>query len=133
MKAQVFIEANGRPELGKSIVRFGKRAREDKDCEVHIYQIMSEQEPKQVIREFVLGQKIKKYDLPAGNRYVVLVIGDKIAGVASTSPAELESPFNVYMNPPEDHSKDFMRLDVPTNVPIEGDLKRSILSALKEK
>lgn len=133
MRADVRIESNGRPELGRSIVRFGKIAREDKDTEVHIYQILSEQEPIRVVRDFVGGEKSKKYDFVAGGQYVVIVIGDKTAGVASTSPEKLIAPFNVFMNPPEDHSKDYMRLSVPTGVPIEGDLKRSIKASFKQK
>lgn len=132
MRADVRIDANGRAEdLNRSIIRFGRIAREDPDSEVHVYQILERGDPKRVLREFVSGAKSKKVDLPAGNQYVVIVIGDKIAGVASTAPEVLVAPFNVFMNPPEDHSKDFMRLDIPTNVPIEGDLKRSILRALK--
>lgn len=132
MRADVRIDANGQLSLGRSMVRFGRVAREDPDTEVHIYQIHPDKDPERVVREFVSGAKSKKYDLPAGSQFVVIVIGDKSAGVASTSPEVLKSPFNVFMNPPEDHSKDFMRIDVPTNVPIEGDLKRSILRALKD-
>ena len=132
MRADVRIDANGDMAMGRSIIRFGKIARDDPDTELHIYQIHADKDPTRVTREFVSGVKSKKFDLPAGCQYVVVVIGDKIAGVASTSPEVLKAPFNVFMNPPEDHSKDFMRIDVPTNVPIEGDLKRSILRALKD-
>jgi hypothetical protein len=133
MRADVRIDANGRPELGQSMIRFGKIAREDKDCEVHVYQINIDAEPNRVVREFIGGVKCRKYDLPAGNQYAVIVIGDKIAGVASTAPTRLVAPFNVFMNPPEDHSRDFMRLDIPTDVPIEGTLRRSIKASLKDK
>lgn len=134
MKPQTVIEMNGRPEeLGRSIIRFGAVARSDKDAELHLYEMVEVGDPQRIIREFVGGVKSKKVDLPHGRQYVVIVIGDKTAGVASTAPEKLVSPFNVFMDPPEDHSKDYMKLSVPANVPIEGDLKRSILAALKGK
>ena len=134
MNPQVRIDMNGRPdELDRSIIRFGPTAREDKDSELHVYRLEEDKEATRLIREFVGGVKSKKFDFPHGDQYVVIVIGDKTAGVASTAPETLVAPFNVFMNPPEDHSKDYMRLDIPANRPIVGDLRRSILASLKEK
>ena len=133
MRADVRIDSNGRSdEMGQSIIRFGKIARADKDTELHVYERDGEDWAR-VTREFVGGVKSKKFNFTHGQLYIVVVIGDKIAGVASTAPQKLVAPFNVFMNPPEDHSKDFLRVDVPTNVPIEGDLKRSIVAALRDK
>lgn len=134
MKAHVLIEANGRhDEMGQSIIRFGKVARNDKDTELHLYEVPEGCDPVRIERQFVSGAKSLKFDLTHGKQYIVVVIGDKVAGVATTAPATLQAPFNVFMNPPEDHSKDFLRLDIPTDVPIIGDLRKSILSSLKEK
>jgi hypothetical protein len=84
----------------------------------------------EVERVFVLGKKKLTFDLEPGN-YHAMVVGDKIAGVATTAEMDMTFPFNVHLDPPRDHSKDYMRLSLPTNVPIPEPLASSIRKALK--
>lgn len=132
MKPVVKIDANGSGD--RTIIRFGRVAREDPDTEVHIYQYDNvEKPPRRVFRHLVDGAKSWRPEVEVGGKYAVVVIGDKTAGVVSTAPKILTAPFNVFLDPPEDHSRDYLKISIPTDVPIEGDLKRSIKAALSQK
>lgn len=115
--------------MPKCIVRVGRIGREDPDSECRIVKQVNGDAWTEVERVFVLGKKKLEFDLEPGN-YHVMVVGDKIAGVATTAGQEVGFPFNVHLDPPEDHSKDYLRMSVPTNVPVTGDLERSIKAAL---
>jgi len=111
-------------------IRFGPTARRDPDTEVHIVKNIGGKWER-VNRLYVEGKKIIKLDLDPGE-YHVAVFGGKIAGVASTSGHDVVWPFDVFLEPPEDHSRDFMRLDIPANKPVMPDLARSIKAALQK-
>jgi hypothetical protein len=118
----------------RCIIRFGALTRSDPDAEVHIVKSTGpgDKEWKRVVRDYVQGKKILKYDLPPGT-YHVMVVGDKVAGVVSTAGYVLDHPWNVFLEAPAEHAKDYMRMSLPTNVPITGDLERSIKVALSKK
>ncbi len=116
--------------MAECIVRVGKVGRDDPDTEIRIVREKEDGEWELAERVFVLGKKKLSFDLPEGN-YHVACIGDKSAGVATTAGTELVWPFNVHLDPPEDHSKDFLRLSIPTNVPVEPGLADQIRKALK--
>lgn len=118
--------------MGECIVRVGKIARDDPDSEVRIVRSTGDgdHEWQLVERVFVLGKKKLTFDLDPGE-YHVMVIGDKLAGVATTAEMEMTFPFNVHLDPPEDHSKDYLRMSLPTDVPVSPSLAQSIKAALK--
>lgn len=118
--------------LFECIVRVGKIARDDPDSEVRIVRSTGDgdHEWELVERVFVLGKKKLSFELPEGD-YHVMVIGDKLAGVATTAEMEMTFPFNVHLDPPEDHSKDYLRMSLPTDVPVSPSLAQSIKAALK--
>jgi len=128
MKCQV-----GKSDDGRCVVRVGRITRSDPDSEVHIVRSTGDGDKdwERVTRVYVEGRKLIHFDLEPGE-YHVMVIGDKIAGVMNTAGHTLEFPWNVFLDAPLDHSKDFLRTSIPTNVPVIGDLKRSIQAALKE-
>ena len=124
----------GKSDDDRCIVRVGSTARNDPDAEVHVVR-QDDDDPEKwerVVRDYVQGKKVLKYELPPGN-YHVMVVGDKIAGVATTAGQTLEHPWNVFLDAPEDHSKDFLRTSIPTNVPVLPSVARSIKAALKDK
>ena len=110
--------------------------RTDPDTEIHIVKNVKHvglsDEWQRVERVFVMGKKAFKFDLERGD-YHVMVIGDKQAGVITTAGNEMPFPFDVFLDPPVDHAKDFMRIDVPANVPVPPTLERAIKAALTEK
>jgi hypothetical protein len=114
------------------VVRVGSNGRDDPDTEIHVVK-QSGDEWARVARTFVNGQKTHKFELEPGN-YHVMVIGDKTAGVVTTATLKIELPFpfDIFMDPPEDHGKDFMRLDLPANVPVTPTLEKAIKAALRE-
>ena len=94
------------------MVRFGSVARSDPDTEVRIAKEI-DGEWKYIIKKYVEGEKSIKFpDLEAGD-YHVGVFGNKIAGVATTGGYDVPFPFNIFLDTPEDHSKDYRRVDVP--------------------
>ena len=126
-----------RVEVGKSdtehcIVRVGALTRSDPDAQCHIVRSTgpSDQEWERVQRVYIEGKKLLKFDLEPGE-YHVMVVGDKIAGVATTAGHVLKYPWNVFLEAPYDGSKQYIRQSIPTNVPVTGDLERSIKAALK--
>ena len=128
-----------RCEVGKSdskhcVVRFGSLTRSDPDAECHIVKSTGpgDKEWERVQRVYIEGKKILKFDLPPGE-YHVMVVGDKVIGVITTAGNKLEHPWNVFLEAPAEHAKDYMRMSLPTNVPITGDLERSIKVALSKK
>lgn len=129
MKVQV-----GKSDEDRCIVRVGPTTRNDPDAEVHIVRRDDDDVENwiRVKREYIEGRKLIHFDLPEGV-YHVMVVGDKTAGVATTAGHVLQHPWNVFLDAPEDHSKDYMRVSMPTNVPVTGDLARSIKVALQNK
>lgn len=125
-----------RVEINKSekcVVRIGPLTRSDPDAELHIVHKVGD-EWERHSRRYIEGKKIFKFsdkELPEGE-YHVAVFGDKIAGVATTGGKEMPYPFDVFLEAPEDHSKDYMRIDVPTDVPVTGDLESAIKAALRD-
>lgn len=121
----------GKSDSEKCVVRIGARGRDDPDTEVHIVKRTGPADTDwvRVERVYVEGKKIMKFDLEPGE-YHVAAFGGKTAGVATTAGHIVPYPFNVYLNPPEDHSKDYMRLDIPANVPVLPSLAKSIKLAL---
>jgi hypothetical protein len=118
--------------MAECIVRVGPTARNDPDSEVRIVRStgVGDHEWELVERVFVLGKKKLSFELPEGD-YHVMVIGDKLAGVATTAEMEMTFPFNVHLDPPEDHSKDYLRMSLPTDVPVSPSLAQSIKAVLK--
>ena len=115
-----------------SYIRFGEIARADKDTELHVYHHDNPREPTRVLREFVAGTKKKCLDdLIAEQPYIVVVIGNLTAGVATTAGHSLIAPFDLFIDPPEDHSKDFMTIPIPANRPVSGELERMIKAMIK--
>lgn len=111
------------------VVRLGPIARSDPDTELHIAQEING-EWKRVKRVYIEGEKLIRFpDLKPG-KYHCALFGGKIAGVATTAEHELPFPFNVFLDTPEDHSRDFLRLDIPAGKPVLPDLARSIKAAL---
>jgi hypothetical protein len=96
----------------KCIVRVGLVGRSDPDCECRIVKQVNGDAWSEVERVFVLGKKKLEFDLPEGN-YHVMIVGDKIAGVATTADKDMTFPFNVHLDPPRDHSKDYKRISIP--------------------
>lgn len=92
-------------------MRFGQIARDDPDAEVRIAQLQGKQWV-YIERQFIQGKKKMKFDLKPG-KYHVGVFGNKVAGVATTGGMDVPFPFNVFLDPPEDHSKDYLRVSVP--------------------
>jgi hypothetical protein len=115
--------------MAECIVRIGKVGRDDPDSEVHVVRKIegTEDDWERVVRVFVNGSKKLKIELDPGE-YHVAVIGDKIAGVATTAGQDVGFPFNVHLDPPEDHSKDYVRRSVPA-IPGES-LKTAIKKTL---
>lgn len=129
MKVQV-----GKSDEDRCIVRVGSTTRNDPDAEVHVVR-QDDDDPEQwerVKREYIEGKKLIRFDLPPGN-YHVMVVGDKIAGVATTAGHTLEHPWNVFLDAPIDGSKNFLRTSIPTNVPVLPSVVRSIKAALKDR
>jgi len=118
--------------MAECIVRTGKIARDDPDAVIQIVKSTGDgsDQWKLVERVFVLGKKKLTFDLPEGE-YHVMCVGDKHAGVATTAGQDIGFPFNVHLDPPEDHSKDYLRLDIPTDVPVPESLATSIKKALR--
>lgn len=128
-----------RVEVGKSdtehcIVRVGALTRSDPDAEVHVVKSTGpgDKDWVRVERVYVEGKKKMKFDLPPGT-YHVMAVGDKVVGVVTTAGYILSHPWNVFLEAPEEHAKDYLRTSIPTNVPVTGDLERSIRAALKLK
>ena len=116
--------------MAKCSVRIGPVGREDPDTEVRIVKQVNGDNWEEVERVFARGKKKLEFDLPEGN-YHVMAVGDKIAGVATTAEMDMTFPWNVHLNPPRDHSKDYMRLDIPANVPVPEPLATAIKKALR--
>lgn len=112
--------------MPKCIVRVGRIGRSDPDCEVRVVKQVNGDAWTEVERVFLLGKKKVEFDLPKGN-YHVMVVGDKIAGVATTSGQDMTFPWNVHLDPPRDHSKDYKRVSIPAK---SGDLKSAIRKVL---
>lgn len=112
------------------VVRIGFLTRSDPDAEIHIVKNVDD-EWVRVERIYVQGKKLFKFpDLEPGE-YHVAVFGNKVAGVATTAGNKVPFPFNVFLEAPEDHSKDFLRTSIPTNVPVLPSLAKSIKKALR--
>lgn len=122
------VEINSKDE-SPCVVRVGSMGRSDPDTEIQIVKKVGD-DWERVERTFVNGKKLLKFDLDEGE-YHVMVVGDKTAGVATTAGNTVPFPFDVFLDPPADHAKDFMRLDIPANKPVAPDLARSIKAALK--
>ena len=123
-------------EVGKSdeercIVRVGPLTRSDPDAEVHIVHSTgpTDQDWERVERKFIEGKKILKFDLPPGE-YHVMVVGDKVAGVASTAGHALPFPWNIFLEAPADHSKDYVRQSISTDIPKKESLAQAIKKTL---
>lgn len=123
MKADV-----GKSDSKHCVVRVGPLTRSDPDAEVHI--VIStgpgDKDWERVERKFIEGKKLLKFDLEPGV-YHVMVVGDKVAGVASTAGHVLPFPWNVFLEAPADHSKDYVRKSVSTNIP-----SKSLAQAIKK-
>lgn len=123
-----------RVEVGKSdeercIVRVGSLTRSDPDAECHIVKSTGpgDEDWERVTRVYIEGKKILKFDLEPGE-YHVMVVGDKIAGVCTTAGHVLEHPWNVFLEAPADHSKDFQRVSIPAKA---GPEKTNLSQAIK--
>lgn len=108
-------------EVGKSdseqcVVRVGPLTRSDPDAEIYIVRSTGpgDKDWERVARKYVEGKKKMKFDLPPGE-YHVMVVGDKVAGVANTAGHTLEHPWNVFLEAPAEHVKDYIRHSVPVN------------------
>lgn len=103
-------------DTDQCIVRVGPLTRSDPDAEIHIVRSTGPEEKdwERVVREYIQGKKILKYDLEPGE-YHVMLVGDKIAGVVTTAGQTLEHPWNVFLECPQEHAKDFIRHSIPTN------------------
>ena len=104
----------GKSDDARCIVRIGALTRSDPDAECHIVRSTGpgEQDWERVLRVYIEGKKILKFELPPGE-YHVMVVGDKVAGVASTAGQVLEHPWNVFLEAPPDGSKDYQRVSIP--------------------
>lgn len=111
--------------MDKCIVRIGRIGREDPDTEVRIVKKIGE-EWELVERAFVMGKKKMEFDLEAGD-YHVMVVGDKIAGVATTAEMDMTFPWNVHLDPPRDHSKDYKRISIPATTETVQAAVRKVL------
>jgi hypothetical protein len=98
--------------MTKCVVRIGKIGRSDPDCEIRIVKKINGENWTQVERVFVQGKKKLEFDLGEGE-YHVMAVGDKIAGVATTAEMDMTFPWNVHLDPPRDHSKDYKRVSIP--------------------
>lgn len=97
---------------GPCMVRFGPIARSDPDTEVRVAKEVNG-EWKYIVKKYIEGAKSIKFpDLEPGS-YHIGVFGNKIAGVATTGGYDVPFPFNIFLDCPEDHSKDYRRVDVP--------------------
>ena len=124
-----------RVEVGKSdnaqcIVRVGALTRSDPDAECHIVRSTGkgDDEWERVTRIYIEGKKILKFDLEPGE-YHVMVVGDKVAGVATTAGHVLEFPWNVFLEAPPDGSKNYQRISVPAQ---RGPQPTSVAAAIKK-
>jgi len=121
----------GKSDNDKCIVRVGPLTRSDPDAEIHIVKKTGKKENDwtRIERVFVQGKKKFSFDLEPGE-YHVMVIGDKVAGVMNTAGHVLEHPWNVFLEAPAEHVKDYQRISVP--VPPERRAKRtSVADAIK--
>ncbi len=114
-----------------SVIRVGKVGRADPASEIHIYTKDEDGEWMRLKRYFVDGDKMHKETLAHGAEYHVAVVGDKTAGFISTAGHKVIAPFNVFLDPPEDHNKDFFKISVPANRPVTGELERMIKAIIK--
>ena len=115
-----------------SWVIFGKTIRSDKDAEFQLILKKEGGDFERVMRELIGDRnKICLGDLTENGEYFAAVFGAKIAGVATTQDVELKPPFRLHIDAPQDHSKDFMKLSIPTNVPVGPDLARAIKASLR--
>lgn len=122
-------------EVGKSdskhcVVRVGPLTRSDPDAECHVVRSTGDGEKdwERVTRVYIEGKKLLKFDLPPGE-YHVMVVGDKVAGVATTSGHVLEHPWNVFLDAPADGSKQYQRISVPAK---RGPQPTSIAQAIRK-
>jgi hypothetical protein len=112
------------------VVRIGPLTRSDPDAELHVVKNV-DGEWTRVERLYIQGKKqFKLHDLEPGE-YHVAVFGNKIAGVATTAGNDVPFPFNVFLEAPEDHAKDYLRTSIPTNVPVMPSVATAIKKALK--
>ena len=120
----------GKSDNDKCIVRVGPLTRSDPDAECHIVKSTgpSDDEWERVTRVYIEGKKKLKFDLEPGE-YHVMVVGDKVAGVATTAGHVLEHPWNVFLEAPADHSKDYQRISVPAK---KGPQPTSVAAAIKK-
>lgn len=113
------------------IVRIGPLTRSDPDAECHVVRSTGpgDQDWERVERVYIEGKKSIKFDLPPGE-YHVMVVGNKIAGVASTAGHVLEHPWNVFLDAPADGSKQYIRQSVPTNIPKKTTVAQAVRKTL---
>lgn len=115
-----------------SFIIFGKVLRSDPDAEFHLYLVVEGHEPKRITREYLNGRnRVCFENLDPGTKYIIAAFGDKTAGVATTHNVEVVAPFKAVIDTPLDHSKDFMKIDLPANVPVTPDLARAIKASLR--
>jgi len=111
---------------------FGKVLRSDKDSEFQVYKVVEDDEPVRIRREFINERRrVCLGELEEGSKYIVATFGDKVAGVATSHMVDLVAPFKCMVDAPIDHSKDWMKLSIPANVPVSGDLARAIKASLR--
>lgn len=116
-----------RSHTGTSVVIFGKTIKSDKDAEFHFFVLDEEGKPERLRREYINGRnKIVLQEVENRKRYLVAVFGDKVAGVATTHHVPLEPPFKLLIDAPEDHSKDYVKKSIKTDIPQKPDLTKAI-------
>ena len=118
----------GKSDTDQCIVRIGVLTRSDPDAEIHIVVSTGpgDKDWKRVERKFVEGKKLMKFDLPPGE-YHVMVVGDKVAGVINTAGHTLEHPWNVFLEAPQEHNKDYIRKTLTAPPDTVRDVVKRIL------
>lgn len=123
----------GKAQDSTCIVRVGPIVREDPDSEIHLVVERKPGQWERVIRRFVDGKKLHKFPGLAEGNYHVMVVGDKIASIATTAGYEVPFPFNVFLDPIREHAKDFLKLSIPAGKPLTPSLEAAIKASFKEK
>lgn len=100
------------PKNNCCVVRFGSIARSDPDTEIRIAK-MIDGEWKYIVKKYIDGEKMLKFPKLEPGSYHIGLFGKKIAGVATTGGHDVPFPFDVFLECPEDHSKDYQRVSVP--------------------
>jgi len=85
-----------------SYIRFGVVAQRDNITDVCVYHNDKPNHPTRILCEFVAGTKKKVLEnLIHGQPYIVIV-NDKVGGVATTEGCSLVAPFDVFIDLPEE-------------------------------